>query len=93
MAGRRCLPFPLAELLRPALAPQTQNQAALRREKAIEDLRLRSFRRAKISYTGFSPRMVTRRNKRRSTAEKSVRACSVQRLSHITMSPTRQTCS
>ena len=44
MAGRRCLPSLLAELLQPALAPQTQNQAALRREKAIKDLRVHSFR-------------------------------------------------
>jgi hypothetical protein len=45
------------------------------------------------SYTGFSPRMVTRRNSRRSLEEKSVRACSVHRLSHIKMSPGRQACS
>src|SRR5262245_2679892 len=45
------------------------------------------------NHTGFSPRMVTRRIRRRSSGLKSVRACSVQRLSHIRRSPARQTCS
>ena len=45
------------------------------------------------AHTGFSPRMVTRRSSRRSSALKSVRACNVHRLSHITRSPTRHTCS
>src|SRR5215831_13408336 len=44
-------------------------------------------------HTGFSPRMVTRRISRRSFGLKSVRACSVHRLSQITRSPARQTCS
>src|SRR5262249_57138495 len=44
-------------------------------------------------HTGFSPRMVPRRISRRSLGLKSVRACSVQRLSHIRRSPARQTCS
>src|SRR5215475_6031598 len=44
-------------------------------------------------HAGFSPRMVTRRISRRSFGLKSVRACSVQRLSQITRSPARQTCS
>ena len=46
-----------------------------------------------VIHTGFSPRMVTRRIRRRSPALKSVRACSAQRLSHISRSPGRQTCS
>jgi hypothetical protein len=46
-----------------------------------------------IDHCGFSPRMAMRRSRRRSVAPKSVRACKVQRLSHIKMSPTRQTCS
>ena len=45
------------------------------------------------SYIGFSPRTVTRRIRRRSSGLKSVRACSAQRLSHISRSPGRQTCS
>src|SRR5262249_56077017 len=44
-------------------------------------------------HTGFSPKMVTRRISRRSFGLKSVRACSVHRLSQITRSPARQTCS
>src|SRR5262249_58425189 len=47
----------------------------------------------RTNYTGFSPRIVTRRSRRRSSGLKSVRACSVQRLSPIKMSPGRQTCS
>ena len=44
-------------------------------------------------HIGFSPKMVTRRSSRRSPGLKSVRACKVQRLSHIRRSPGRQTCS
>src|SRR5262249_61318512 len=44
-------------------------------------------------HTGFSRRMVPRRISRRSFGLKSVRACSVHRLSQITRSPARQTCS
>src|SRR5687768_4930202 len=48
---------------------------------------------AALRHSGFSPRIATRRIRRRSLLLKSVRAWSVQRLSHISTSPTRQTCS
>src|SRR5262245_55696824 len=56
-------------------------------------LLLQGKRAAALVYTGFSPRMVTRRISRRSSGLKSVRACRVQRLSQITRSPARQMCS
>jgi hypothetical protein len=40
-----------------------------------------------VAVPAFSPRMVTRRIRRRSSAQKSVSACNVQRLSHIRTLP------